>query len=69
MRLVTFSTAKGAIAHVGVRRGKEIVDLGPGRMKDLLASGLAGARDAKGPVLDERAVTYQPPIRCGATPS
>jgi 5-carboxymethyl-2-hydroxymuconate isomerase/acylpyruvate hydrolase len=62
MRLVTFRTADRAAAHIGVRRGKQIVDLGPGRMKDLLASGLDRARTASGPLLDEQAVTYLPPI-------
>jgi len=65
MRLITFCRTDNPAAHVGVRQGHRIVDLGPGRMKDLLAAGRAGlerAGQAHGPVLDERAIRYLPPI-------
>jgi 5-carboxymethyl-2-hydroxymuconate isomerase/acylpyruvate hydrolase len=48
-----------------VRNGRQIVDLGPGRMKDLLAGGAAAlerARKATGPLLEERAIRYLPPV-------
>src|SRR6266850_4159717 len=65
MRLVTFTTASGPSARLGVRQGKKIVDLGPGRMKDLLARGPAALRSldlAKHPVLDEAQISYLPPV-------
>ena len=46
MRLITFCRTDNPAAHVGVRQGHRIVDLGPGRMKDLLAAGRAGLERA-----------------------
>src|SRR5437763_1108662 len=63
MRLVTFSI--NGQCHLGVRKGSQVVDLGPGRRKDLLASGGAGlerARRTAGPVVEERAIRYLPPV-------
>jgi len=65
MRLLTFCRNDNAAPHVGVRQGTRVVDLGPGRMKDLLAAGPAAlerAGKSSGPVLDERAIRYLPPI-------
>jgi 5-carboxymethyl-2-hydroxymuconate isomerase/acylpyruvate hydrolase len=65
MRLITFCRTDNPAPHVGVRQGHRIVDLGPGRMKDLLGGGPAAlerAANCTGPVLDERAIRYLPPI-------
>jgi len=65
MRLITFCRSDNPAPHIGVRQGHRIADLGPGRMKDLLAGGasaLARAKQASGPVLDERAIRYLPPV-------
>jgi 5-carboxymethyl-2-hydroxymuconate isomerase/acylpyruvate hydrolase len=65
MRLLTFCRNDNPAPHVGVRQGTRVVDLGPGRMKDLLAAGPAAlerAGKSSGPVLDERAIRYLPPI-------
>src|SRR6266850_5109109 len=65
MRLLTFCRNDNPAPHVGVRQGTRVVDLGPGRMKDLLAGGAATlerARKATGLLLDERAIRYLPPI-------
>jgi 5-carboxymethyl-2-hydroxymuconate isomerase/acylpyruvate hydrolase len=65
MRLLTFSLKHSNEARIGVRRGDTIVDLGTGRMKDLLAEGPAGlerARKATGPVLEASAIRYLPPV-------
>src|SRR5205085_11224728 len=65
MRLVTFCTNDSPAPRLGVRNGRQIVDLGPGRMKELLAGGPAAlerARKASGPLLEERAIRYLPPV-------
>src|SRR5258706_358724 len=65
MRLVTFCTNDSPALRLGARKGRQIVDLGPGRMKELLAGGpvaLERTRKATGPVLEERAVRYLPPV-------
>jgi 5-carboxymethyl-2-hydroxymuconate isomerase/acylpyruvate hydrolase len=65
MRLVTFCTNDSPAPRLGARKGRQIVDLGPGRMKELLAGGPAAlerARKATGAVLEERAVRYLPPV-------
>src|SRR6267143_5269191 len=65
MRLLTFCRNDNPAPHVGVRQGTRVVDLGPGRMKDLLAGGAATlerAGKSSGPVLDEKDITYLPPI-------
>src|SRR5258708_3921752 len=65
MRLVTFCTNDSAAPHLAVRRGAEIADLGPGRMRELLAGGPAAlerARKATGLLLEERAIRYLPPV-------
>jgi 2-keto-4-pentenoate hydratase/2-oxohepta-3-ene-1,7-dioic acid hydratase in catechol pathway len=59
MRLVTFLTESDAQPHIGIRRGAEIVDLGRGRLKDVLSSAL---KDTDGAVLAERNIHYLPPI-------
>jgi hypothetical protein len=46
MRLITFCRNDNPAPHVGVRRGTRVVDLGPGRMKDLLAGGPAALERA-----------------------
>src|SRR5207302_234668 len=59
MRLLTFCRNDNPAPHVGVRQGTQVVDLGPGRMKDLLAGGPAAlqrAGQATGPTFDERAL-------------
>src|SRR5258708_24701325 len=58
MRLVSFCTNASAAPPLGIRKGAEVADLGPGRMRELLASGPAAlerARKATGPLLEERA--------------
>ena len=65
MRLLTFCRNDNPAPHVGVRQGTQVVDLGPGRLKDLLAGGPAAlqrAGQATGPTSDERAIRYLPPI-------
>jgi len=65
MRLLTFCRNDNPAPHVGVRQGTQVVDLGPGRLKDLLAGGPAAlqrAGQATGPTFDERAIRYLPPI-------
>ena len=65
MRLLTFCRNDNPAPHVGVRQGTQVIDLGPGRMKDLLAGGPAAlerACKATGPTFDERAIRYLPPI-------
>ena len=65
MRLITFTAGSSSAAHIGVREGKKIVDLGAARMKDLLAGGPAALRSmdlARRPVLDEAQIRYLPPI-------
>jgi 5-carboxymethyl-2-hydroxymuconate isomerase/acylpyruvate hydrolase len=68
MRLVTFSTGDNPVSRIGVRRGKNIFDLGPGRMKDLLAAGPAALERlrhsdlSRHAVIDEAQVRYLPPI-------
>src|SRR5207244_12595375 len=65
MRLVAFCTNDNPAPRLGVRNGRQIVDLGPGRMKDLLAGGAAAlerARKASAPLLEERAIRYLPPV-------
>src|SRR5207244_12904156 len=61
----TLWRTSNAAPHVGGPRGTPVVDRGPGRMKALLAGGratLERAGKASGPVLDERAIRYLPPI-------
>jgi 5-carboxymethyl-2-hydroxymuconate isomerase/acylpyruvate hydrolase len=78
MRLLTFSTANNPSARVGLRQGKQILDLAahgfPARMKDLLAAGqqalervrALGEAWKKDPsrfsALEERDIRYLPPI-------
>jgi acylpyruvate hydrolase len=68
MRLVTYCKTGSKDPRLGVRRGKNILDLGPGRMKDLLAGGPAvleklKKRAAAEPgALLEKDMTYLPPI-------
>jgi 5-carboxymethyl-2-hydroxymuconate isomerase/acylpyruvate hydrolase len=68
MRLVTYCKTGSKDPRLGVRRGKNILDLGPGRMKDLLAGGPAVLEKLKkraaaepGELL-EKDMTYLPPI-------
>jgi len=68
MRLLTFTLGNLAAARLGVRQGKKIVDLGPGRMKDLLAEGpsvlekLKKMATPESAALEEKDITYLPPI-------
>jgi len=78
MRLLTFATKDNPSARVGLRQGKQILDLGaqgfPARMKDLLAAGqqalervrALGEAWKKDPsrfsALEERDIRYLPPI-------
>jgi 2-keto-4-pentenoate hydratase/2-oxohepta-3-ene-1,7-dioic acid hydratase in catechol pathway len=68
MRLITFTLGNLAAARLGVRQGKNIVDLGPGRMKDLLAEGPSVLEKLKEKVssesatLEEKDITYLPSI-------
>jgi 2-keto-4-pentenoate hydratase/2-oxohepta-3-ene-1,7-dioic acid hydratase in catechol pathway len=68
MRLITFTAGSGSAAHLGVRQGKRILDLGPGRMKDLLAGGppvlekLKKRVSSESATLEEKDITYLPPI-------
>jgi len=68
MRLITFTARGGSAAHLGVREGEKIFDLGPGRMKDLLAGGAPVLEKLKKKVasesttLEEKDITYLPPV-------
>jgi 5-carboxymethyl-2-hydroxymuconate isomerase/acylpyruvate hydrolase len=68
MRLVTYCKTGSKDPRLGVRRGKKILDLGAGRMKDLLAGGppaLQKLRIMASPEsggLEEKDITYLPPI-------
>jgi 2-keto-4-pentenoate hydratase/2-oxohepta-3-ene-1,7-dioic acid hydratase in catechol pathway len=68
MRLITFSTDDNPVSRIGVRRSKKIFDLGPGRMKDLLAGGpaaldrLRSADLSPHAALEEAQIRYLPPI-------
>jgi 2-keto-4-pentenoate hydratase/2-oxohepta-3-ene-1,7-dioic acid hydratase in catechol pathway len=68
MRLVTYCKTGSRDPRLGVRQGKKIVDLGPGRMKDLLAGGPAALERlrtsgfSKYSILDEAKIEYLPPI-------
>jgi 2-keto-4-pentenoate hydratase/2-oxohepta-3-ene-1,7-dioic acid hydratase in catechol pathway len=68
MRLITFCKTGSPEPRIGVRRGKKIIDLGPGRMKDLLAGGPAVLEKSKKMAssesggLEEKDITYLPPI-------
>ena len=65
MRLLTFCTRDNPAARIGRRESAQVVDLGPGRMKDLLAGGPAAlerVREARGPMLKESDIRYLPPI-------
>jgi 2-keto-4-pentenoate hydratase/2-oxohepta-3-ene-1,7-dioic acid hydratase in catechol pathway len=68
MRLITYCQTGSKDARLGVRRGKKILDLGPGRMKDLLAGGppvldkLKKRASSESGELDEKDITYLPPI-------
>jgi 5-carboxymethyl-2-hydroxymuconate isomerase/acylpyruvate hydrolase len=68
MRLVTYCKTGSKDTRLGLRRGKKVLDLGPGRMKDLLAGGppildkLKKRASAEAGGLDEKDITYLPPI-------
>ena len=68
MRLVTYCKTGSHDPRLGVRRGKNILDLGPGRMKDLLAGGpavlekLKKRAAAESGELLEKDIAYLPPI-------
>src|ERR1700674_3028404 len=68
MRLVTYCKTGSKDARLGVRQGKKILDLGPGRMKDLLAGGppvlekLKNKASSESGGLEEKDITYLPPI-------
>ena len=68
MRLITFTTAGNPAPRLGIRSAKKVVDLGPGRMKDLLAGGalvlekLKKIASSESTALEEKDITYLPPI-------
>jgi 5-carboxymethyl-2-hydroxymuconate isomerase/acylpyruvate hydrolase len=68
MRLVTFCKSGSKEARLGVRQGKKILDLGPGRMKDLLAAGAPALDKLKKRAssepggLEEKDIAFLPPI-------
>jgi 5-carboxymethyl-2-hydroxymuconate isomerase/acylpyruvate hydrolase len=68
MRLITFCKSGSKEARLGVRQGKKILDLGPGRMKDLLAGGSAALEKLKKRAasesggLEEKDIAFLPPI-------
>jgi 5-carboxymethyl-2-hydroxymuconate isomerase/acylpyruvate hydrolase len=68
MRLITYCKTGNQDPRLGVRHGKKILDLGPGRMKDLLAGGASAlerirALDfSKQSTLEEAQIKYLPPI-------
>jgi 5-carboxymethyl-2-hydroxymuconate isomerase/acylpyruvate hydrolase len=68
MRLVTYCKTGSKDTRLGLRRGKKVLDLGPGRMKDLLAGGppvlekLKKRASAESGGLDEKDIAYLPPI-------
>jgi 2-keto-4-pentenoate hydratase/2-oxohepta-3-ene-1,7-dioic acid hydratase in catechol pathway len=64
MRFVSYSA--GGKNGLAVRRGSDLIDLGPIELGDVLRADPASlhelGRSAKGAVIDERSIRYRPPI-------